>query len=181
MGLGFAEKDFIRKTEEFSGGWQMRIQMAKILLAENDLILLDEPTNHLDIDTLTWLEEFLQKLDSAVMIISHDRHFINAVTNKTLEIYNYQINFYPGTYEQYLTFKIERDVQLRALVANRERKIKETERFIERFRYKASKARQVQSRIKQLEKIETIDLVEKKKLLTFTSRNHRAAVSFQSN
>ena len=165
MGLGFAEKDFSRKTEEFSGGWQMRIQMAKILLAQNDLILLDEPTNHLDIDTLTWLEDYLLKYEGAVILISHDRHFINAVSNKTLEVYNCQINFYPGTYEQYLNFKDERDIQLRAQAANREKKIKETEKFIERFRYKASKARQVQSRIKQLEKIETIDLVEDEKTI----------------
>jgi len=165
MGLGFAEKDFFRKTEEFSGGWQMRIQMAKILLAENDLIILDEPTNHLDIDTLTWLEEFLQKYNGAIIIISHDRHFINSVSNKTLEIYNCQINYYPGTYEQYLNFKDERDVQLRAQALTREKKIKETEKFIERFRYKASKARQVQSRIKQLEKIETIDLIDEEKTI----------------
>jgi len=165
MGLGFAEKDFFRRTEEFSGGWQMRIQMAKILLAENDLIILDEPTNHLDIDTLTWLEDFLQKFNGAIIIISHDRHFINSVSNKTLEIYNCQLNYYPGTYEQYLNFKDERDVQLRAQALTREKKIKETEKFIERFRYKASKARQVQSRIKQLEKIETIDLIEDEKTI----------------
>jgi ATP-binding cassette, subfamily F, member 3 len=165
MGLGFAEKDFFRKTEEFSGGWQMRIQMAKILLAENDLIILDEPTNHLDIDTLTWLEDFLQKFNGAIIIISHDRHFINSVSNKTLEIYNCQLNYYPGTYEQYLNFKDERDIQLRAQALTREKKIKETEKFIERFRYKASKARQVQSRVKQLEKIETIDLIEEEKTI----------------
>jgi len=165
MGLGFEEKDFTRKTDEFSGGWQMRIQMAKILLAQHDLILLDEPTHHLDIDTLTWLEDYLLKYDGAVIIISHDRHFINTVTNKTLEIYNGQINFYPGTYEQYLNFKDERDIQLKAQAVNREKKIKETEKFIERFRYKASKARQVQSRIKQLEKIESIDLVEEEKTI----------------
>lgn len=163
MGLGFSEKDFSRNTEEFSGGWQMRIQMAKILLAQNDLILLDEPTNHLDIDTLTWLEDFLQKYNGAIIIVSHDRHFINHVTNKTLEIYFGQINFYPGTYEQYLSFKDERDAQLRAQAINREKKIKETEKFIERFRYKASKARQVQSRIKQLDKIDSIELIEDEK------------------
>jgi ATP-binding cassette subfamily F protein 3 len=165
MGLGFLEKDFLRNTEEFSGGWQMRIQMAKILLAQNDLILLDEPTNHLDIDTLTWLEDFLQKYNGALIIVSHDRHFINHVTNKTLEIYFGQINFYPGTYEQYLNFKDERDAQLRAQALNREKKIKETEKFIERFRYKASKARQVQSRIKQLEKIDSVDLIEDEKTI----------------
>ena len=165
IGLGFEEKDFSRMTEEFSGGWQMRVQMAKILLAENDLLLMDEPTNHLDIDTLTWLEEYLQKFSGALIIVSHDRHFVNTVTNKTLEIYNNHIIFYPGNFEQYLNFKNERDIQLKALAANRERKIKETEKFIERFRYKATKARQVQSRIKQLEKIESVDLVEDEKII----------------
>jgi len=162
-GLGFQEKDFHRLTQEFSGGLQMRIQLAKILLAENDLILLDEPTNHLDIDTLTWLEEFLCDYKGALIIVSHDRHFINKVTNKTLEIFNKQINFFPGTYDQYLNFKKEREAQLKALEKNREKKIKEIERFIERFRYKATKARQVQSRIKMLNKIESIELIEEEK------------------
>lgn len=163
IGLGFNEKDFFRWTEEFSGGWQMRIQLAKILLGENDLILLDEPTNHLDIDTLTWLEEFLKNFKGALIVVSHDRHFINNVTNKTLEIFNRQINFFPGTYEQYLKFKQERDNQLIALEKNREKKIKEVERFIERFRYKATKARQVQSRLKQLEKLDSIEVIEEEK------------------
>ncbi|MEW6193739.1 MAG: ribosomal protection-like ABC-F family protein [Bacteroidota bacterium] len=165
MGLGFAEKDFYRMTDEFSGGWQMRIQLAKILLAENDLILLDEPTNHLDIDTLSWLIDYLKSLDNALIVVSHDRHFINNVTSKTLEVYNNQINFFPGAYEQYLKFKDEREVQLREQLKVRERKIKEVERFIERFRYKATKAKQVQSRIKQLEKIETINLLEDEKII----------------
>lgn len=162
-GLGFREKDFHRKTEEFSGGWQMRIQLSKILLADNDLILLDEPTNHLDIDTLTWLVSFLQSYKGSLIVISHDRHFINNVTNKTLEIFNNQINFYPGTYNEYFKFKDERDIQLKAQEKNRERKVKEVEQFIERFRYKASKARQVQSRIKQLEKLDTVELIEEEK------------------
>ncbi len=159
-GLGFKEKDFNRLTEEFSGGWQMRIQLAKILLGDNDLILLDEPTNHLDIDTLTWLEEFLIKFKGALIVVSHDRDFINKVTQKTLEIFNKQINFFPGSYEKYLTFKKERDLQLKVLEKNREKKIKEIERFIERFRYKATKARQVQSRIKLLDKLEPIEIIE---------------------
>jgi ATP-binding cassette, subfamily F, member 3 len=162
-GLGFSEQDFIRNTEEFSGGWQMRIQLAKILLAENDIILLDEPTNHLDIDTLSWLEEYLQNYKGSLIIISHDRHFINRVTNKTLEIFNRQLSFYSGNYSSYLTFKAERDEQLRAQKKNQEKKYKDIEKFIERFKYKASKARQVQSRIKMLEKTETISLIEDEK------------------
>jgi ATP-binding cassette subfamily F protein 3 len=162
-GLGFSEQDFIRNTEEFSGGWQMRIQLAKILLADNDIILLDEPTNHLDIDTLSWLEEYLHNYNGSLIIISHDRHFINSVTNKTLEIFNRQLSFYSGNYSSYLTFKTERDEQLRAQKKNQEKKYKDIEKFIERFKYKASKARQVQSRIKMLEKTETISLIEDEK------------------
>lgn len=138
----------------------MRIQMAKILLADNDLILLDEPTNHLDIESLEWLISFLQNTSSALVVVSHDRHFISNVTKKTLEIYNKQINFYSGNYLQYLNFKEEREKQLISLQKQQEKKIKELERFIERFRYKATKAKQVQSRIKQLEKIEIIDIIE---------------------
>lgn len=163
LGLGFKERDLQRKTDEFSGGWQMRIQLAKILLAENDLLLLDEPTNHLDIDTLQWLIDFLQNSTSALIVVSHDRHFVNSVTTKTLEIFNNHINFFPGNYEQYLKFKVERDIQLKELQKNQEKRIKETERFIERFRYKNTKAKQVQSRIKMLEKMDTIELIEQEK------------------
>lgn len=162
-GLGFKEKELLRNTEEFSGGWLMRIQLAKILLAENDLLLLDEPTNHLDIGTLQWLIEFLQNSSNSIIVVSHDRHFVNSVTNKTLEIFNNHINFFPGNYEQYLKFKVERDIQLKELQKNQEKKIKETERFIERFRYKNTKAKQVQSRIKMLEKMDTIELIEQEK------------------
>lgn len=162
-GLGFPKKDFFRYTDEFSGGWQMRIQLAKILLAENDLILLDEPTNHLDIDTLTWLEEFLLSYKGSLVIVSHDRHFVNSVTNKTLEVFDKQLSFSPGNYSAYLQFKDERDLQLRSLQKTQEKKRKETEKFIERFRYKSTKAKQVQSRIKQLEKFETISVAEEEK------------------
>ncbi|MEW5843717.1 MAG: ABC-F family ATP-binding cassette domain-containing protein [Bacteroidota bacterium] len=163
MGLGFKERDFFRRTEEFSGGWQMRIQLAKILLADNDLILLDEPTNHLDIDTLTWLEEFLQNFMGGLLIVSHDRHFVNKVTAKTLEVFDKQISFFPGNYDAYLKFKDEREIHLRIFQKNREKKIRETEKFIERFRYKATKAKQVQSRIKQLEKLDTVSISEEEK------------------
>jgi ATP-binding cassette subfamily F protein 3 len=162
-GLGFKKQDFSRKTDEFSGGWQMRIQLAQILLAENDLILLDEPTNHLDIDTLTWLEEFLQEFKGALIVVSHDRHFVNSVTNKTLEVFEKQINFFPGNYGAYLIFKDEREIQLRAQQKTQEKKIKDVEKFIERFRYKSTKAKQVQSRIKQLEKLDSISISEEEK------------------
>lgn len=163
IGLGFSEKDFFRYTDEFSGGWQMRIQMAKILLSENDLILMDEPTNHLDLDSLEWLIDYLQNTSSAIIIVSHDRHFVTSVTTKTLEVYNRQINFYSGNYSQYLLFKEEREKQLISLQKQQEKKIKELEKFIERFRYKATKAKQVQSRIKQLENIEVVEIMEEEK------------------
>ncbi len=160
MGLGFTVKDFKRKTSEFSGGWQMRIELAKILLSEHNLILLDEPTNHLDIDSLQWLIEYFKKFNGSLLIVSHDRFFINAVTNKTIEIFNYKVSYYNGNYEAFLNFKEERDEQLIATFKNQQKKIKQTERFIERFRYKNTKAKQVQSRVKQLEKLDKIELPE---------------------
>jgi len=163
FGLGFQKHDLKRKTDEFSGGWQMRIQLAQILLAENDMILLDEPTNHLDIDTLTWLEEFLQEFKGALILVSHDRHFVNAITNKTLEVFDRHINFFPGNYGAYLNFKDERDAMLRTMQKTQEKKIKDVEKFIERFRYKSTKAKQVQSRIKQLEKLDSITIAEEEK------------------
>ncbi len=160
MGLGFEVNDFKRKISEFSGGWQMRIELAKILLGEHNLILLDEPTNHLDIDSLQWLIEYLKKYNGALLIVSHDRFFINSVTNKTIEIFNNKVAYYNGNYESFLNYKRERDEQLIASYKNQQRKIKQTERFIERFRYKNTKAKQVQSRVKQLEKIDKIELPE---------------------
>lgn len=158
IGLGFSENDFFRNTAEFSGGWQMRIALAALLLSQNDLILLDEPTNHLDLDSLEWLIGYLKAFKGALLLISHDKHFVSEVTSKTLEIYMNKVSFFNGNYNSYLNWKIERDLQLEAHYIQQQKKIKETERFIERFRYKATKARQVQSRIKQLEKIETIEL-----------------------
>lgn len=160
IGLGFEEKDFPRLTDEFSGGWQMRIALAKILIKQNDILLLDEPTNHLDLDSLEWLIGFLKSYKGALVIVSHDKHFINQVTNRTLEIYLGRFNTFNGNYDDYLRFKDERDKQAENLFVIQQKKIKETERFIERFRYKATKARQVQSRIKQLEKMELIELPE---------------------
>ena len=162
LGLGFTEYDFERMTNEFSGGWQMRIALAKILISQNDLLLMDEPTNHLDIDSLEWLIDFLKNYQGALLIVSHDKHFINEVTNKTLEIYLNKFFRYNGNYDAYLKYKEERDKLVENQFIQQQKKIKETEKFIERFRYKATKAKQVQSRIKQLEKIDLIELPENK-------------------
>ena len=160
LGLGFEENDFERFTEEFSGGWQMRIALAKILISQNDLLLMDEPTNHLDLDSLDWLIKFMKSYKGAVIVVSHDKRFINEVTNKTLEIYLGKFNTYNGDYDSYLKYKDERDRLAVNQYIQQQKKIKETERFIERFRYKATKAKQVQSRIKQLEKINQEELPE---------------------
>ncbi len=161
-GLGFEENDFEKLTDEFSGGWQMRIAMAKILISQNDILLLDEPTNHLDFDSLEWLIAFLKNYNGALLIVSHDKHFINEVTVKTLEIFLSKFNTFNGDYDAYLKYKTERDSLLENQYQLQQKKIKETERFIERFRYKATKAKQVQSRLKQLEKIQLIELPESK-------------------
>ncbi len=165
-GLGFSEKDFNRLTDEFSGGWQMRIALAKILIAQNDILLMDEPTNHLDIDSLEWLISYLNKYDGALVIVSHDRHFINGVTNKTLEIFSNKLSFFNGNYDAYMKFKVERDELLVHQRQLQVKKIKETQKFIDRFRYKSTKAKQVQSRINQLEKTELIELPESEKEIT---------------
>lgn len=157
-GLGFAEKDFRRLTDEFSGGWQMRIAMAKLLIAQNDLLLFDEPTNHLDLDSLQWLIGYIQGFKGSMIIVSHDKNFVNLTTNRTWEIFLRKINPYNGKLNDYLKYKEERDQMLINQRENQQKKIKDTQRFIERFRYKATKARQVQSRIKQLEKIELIEV-----------------------
>jgi ATP-binding cassette subfamily F protein 3 len=162
LGIGFQIEEFEKLTNEFSGGWQMRIALAKILISQNDLILMDEPTNHLDIDSLNWLCNFLKGYKGALLIVSHDKRFVNEVTNKTLEIYNDRFNIYNGNYDAYLKFKEERDIQAQNSFLQQQKKIKETEKFIERFRYKATKAKQVQSRIKQLEKVTLIELPENK-------------------
>jgi len=157
-GLGFAEKDFRRSTDEFSGGWQMRIAMAKLLIAQNDLLLFDEPTNHLDLDSLQWLIGYIQSFKGSMIIVSHDKNFVNLTTNRTWEIFLRKINPYNGKLNDYLKYKEERDQMLINQREIQQKKIKDTQRFIERFRYKATKARQVQSRIKQLEKVELIEI-----------------------
>ena len=157
-GLGFEEKDFNRMTDEFSGGWQMRIALAKILISQNDILLLDEPTNHLDLDSLEWLIKFLKIYKGALIIVSHDKHFIRETTSRTLEIFNKTFSVFNGNYDAYLNYKEKRDEELIHKRALQGKKIKETKRFIERFRYKNTKAKQVQSRVKHLEKLELVEL-----------------------
>lgn len=162
LGLGFDKEDFNKQTDQFSGGWQMRIALCKILIAQNDILLMDEPTNHLDIDSLDWLINFLKAYKGAIVIVSHDKRFINQVTTKTVEIYLRKIYTFSGNYDAYLKYKQERDEQVENQFIIQQKKIKETERFIERFRYKATKAKQVQSRIKHLEKMELVELPDAK-------------------
>ena len=160
MGLGFLRSDFNRPTSEFSGGWRMRIELAKILLTRPDVLLLDEPTNHLDIESIQWLENFLITKADAVVLVSHDRAFIDNVTNRTIEISLGKIYDYSVNYSRYVALRAERLEQQRRAYLNQQKQIQETEDFIERFRYKATKSVQVQSRIKQLEKIERIEIDE---------------------
>ncbi len=160
MGLGFERTDFNRPTSEFSGGWRMRIELAKLLLKKPNIILLDEPTNHLDIESIQWLENFLKAYKGAVVLVSHDKAFLNAVGNRTIEISMGKITDQKMNFSDFIEWKKEqREVQL-AAYRNQQKMIEDTEKFIERFRYKATKAVQVQSRIKQLEKIERIELEE---------------------
>jgi ATP-binding cassette subfamily F protein 3 len=159
-GLGFKPSDFERPTSEFSGGWRMRIELAKILLRKPDLFLLDEPTNHLDIESITWLEDFLKNYSGAVVLISHDKAFLDNVTTRTIEISLGRIYDYKASYSQFVTLRHERREQQLAAYRNQQKKIEDTEQFIERFRYKATKAVQVQSRIKQLEKMDRIEVDE---------------------
>lgn len=157
-GLGFKRTDFERPTAEFSGGWRMRIELAKLLLRRPDILLLDEPTNHLDIESIQWLESFITTRANAVILVSHDRAFIDSTTTRTLEIELGKIYDYKVNYSQYVELRKERlEQQLRAY-ENQQKKLADTEAFIERFRYKATKAVQVQSRIKQLEKIDRIEV-----------------------
>ncbi|MCQ2201303.1 MAG: ABC-F family ATP-binding cassette domain-containing protein [Bacteroidales bacterium] len=158
MGLGFQRKDFERNTGEFSGGWRMRIELAKILLSRPDIFLLDEPTNHLDIESIQWLEDFLKSYSGAVVVISHDRAFLDNVTNRTIEIVLGHIYDYKANYSKYLILRQERFEQQMAAYKNQQKMIDDTEKFIERFRYKATKSVQVQSRIKQLDKLERIEV-----------------------
>lgn len=158
MGLGFERTDFSRPTSEFSGGWRMRIELAKVILRHPDVLLLDEPTNHLDIESVQWFEEMLKNYEGAVMVVSHDRAFLDNLTNRTIEISLGKIYDFKVSYSQYVVQREEQLAQQKAAYENQQKMIEDTEKFIERFRYKATKAVQVQSRIKQLDKIERIEI-----------------------
>ncbi|MBZ5602155.1 MAG: ABC-F family ATP-binding cassette domain-containing protein [Acidobacteriia bacterium] len=167
-GLGFRKEDWMRRTEEFSGGWQMRLALAKLLLEKPNMLLLDEPTNHLDLEARNWLEQYLVNYPHAYVLISHDRYFLDVTVNKTVEIWNKQVHFYSGNYDKYLAQKTERRAQLEAAYRNQRDRIEQLEAFINRFRYQATKAKQVQSRIKELEKIERIEIPPDEQTIHFS-------------
>jgi ATP-binding cassette subfamily F protein 3 len=168
MGLGFSKEDWPRLTDEFSGGWQMRLALAKLLLQQPNLLLLDEPTNHLDLEARNWLEEYLQNYPNAFVLISHDRYFLDVTVNKIAEIWNKRFWFYTGNYDKFLAQKTQRNEQLQAAYRNQRDRIEQLEVFINRFRYQATKAKQVQSRIKELEKIERIEVPPEEKTIHFS-------------
>ena len=160
LGLGFKRSDFGRATSEFSGGWRMRIELAKLLLRRPSIFLLDEPTNHLDIESIQWLEEYLKNYNGAVLLISHDRAFLDNVTNRTVELSLGKVTDYKVSYSKYVVLRAERRAQQMAAYENQQRMIEKTEEFIEKFRYKPTKSNQVQSRIKQLERLERLEIEE---------------------
>jgi ATP-binding cassette subfamily F protein 3 len=166
-GLGFSKEDWTRQTDEFSGGWQMRIALAKLLLAKPNLLLLDEPTNHLDLETRNWLEDYLHAYPFGYILISHDRYFLDVTIDRTVEIWNKRLSIYQGNFSKYLTQKDERRAQLQAAWRNQREQIEHLEAFINRFRAQATKAKQVQSRIKELEKIERIEIPEEEPVIHF--------------
>ena len=167
-GLGFKKEDWERRTEEFSGGWQMRIALAKLLLAKPNLLLLDEPTNHLDLESRNWLEQYLADYPHACVLVSHDRYFLDVTVRKIAEIWNRQVHFYSGNYEKFLAQKAERRAQLEAAHRNQQEKAQQLQAFINRFRYQATKAKQVQSRIKELERMEKIEIPPDEKTIHFS-------------
>ncbi len=166
-GLGFGKQDWTRRTDEFSGGWQMRIALAKLLLAKPNLLLLDEPTNHLDLESRNWLEDYLKSYPFGYILISHDRYFLDVTIERTVEIWNKRLTLYPGNFTKYLQQKDARREQLLAAWRNQKERIEHLEAFINRFRYQATKAKQVQSRIKELEKIERIEVPEEEPVMHF--------------
>jgi len=168
QGLGFRKEDWERQTDEFSGGWQMRLALAKLLLQKPNLLLLDEPTNHLDLEARNWLEEYLHDYPHALVLISHDRYFLDVVVTKIAEIWNKRFWFYTGNYDKFLAQKTQRNEQLQAAYKNQRDRIEQLEVFINRFRYQATKAKQVQSRIKELEKIERIEIPPEEKTIHFS-------------
>ncbi len=174
-GLGFRKDDWDRQTDEFSGGWQMRIALAKLLLQKPNLLLLDEPTNHLDLEARNWLEEYLTEYPYAFVLISHDRYFLDVTVNKIVEIWNKRIHFYAGNYDKYEEQKTQRREQFEAAYRNQRERIEQLEVFINRFRYQATKAKQVQSRIKELEKMDRIELPEEEKTIHFSFPQPKAS------
>ena len=166
-GLGFPPEDWARRTEEFSGGWQMRIALAKLLLEKPNVLLLDEPTNHLDLEARNWLEEYLSTYPNAFILISHDRYFLDVTVKKIAELWNKRVTFYTGGYSRYEELKADRLTQLQSAFNNQRDRIEQLEAFISRFRYQATKAKQVQSRIKELEKIERIEIPNEEKAIHF--------------
>jgi len=166
-GLGFGKEDWRRQTDEFSGGWQMRIALAKLLLAKPNLLLLDEPTNHLDLETRNWLEDYLHNYPFGYILISHDRYFLDVTIDRTVEIWNKRLNTYQGNYSKYLIQKEDRRAQLDAAFRNQREQIEHLEAFINRFRAQATKAKQVQSRVKELEQIERIEIPEDEPVIHF--------------
>ncbi len=158
LGLGFTMEDLNAPTDTFSGGWRMRIELAKLLLKENDILLLDEPTNHLDIESIIWLEQFLKKYKGALVMVSHDRMFLDQVTNRTIEIVQQRIFDFKKSYSEYMLLRHELRAQQQAAQKNQEKQIQQTEKLIERFRAKASKASMAQSLIKKLDKIDRIEI-----------------------
>ncbi|HEV2401917.1 MAG TPA: ABC-F family ATP-binding cassette domain-containing protein [Candidatus Sulfotelmatobacter sp.] len=175
MGLGFGKEDWQRQTDEFSGGWQMRLALAKLLLQKPNLLLLDEPTNHLDLEARNWLEEYLQNYPNAFLLISHDRYFLDVTVDKIAEIWNKRFWFYTGNYDKFLAQKTQRNEQLQAAYKNQRDRIEQLEVFINRFRYQATKAKQVQSRIKELEKIERIEVPPEEKTIHFSFPQPKAS------
>jgi ATP-binding cassette subfamily F protein 3 len=167
MGLGFGKDDWQRLTDEFSGGWQMRLALAKLLLQKPNLLLLDEPTNHLDLEARNWLEEYLQNYPYTFLLISHDRYFLDVTVDKIAEIWNKRFWFYTGNYDKFLAQKTQRNEQMQAAYKNQRDRIEQLEVFINRFRYQATKAKQVQSRIKELDKIERIEIPPEEKTIHF--------------
>ena len=167
-GLGFRKDEWSKRTEEFSGGWQMRIALAKLLLQKPNLLLLDEPTNHLDLEARNWLETYLTDYPYAFVLISHDRYFLDVTVDRIVEIWNKRVHFYPGNYEKYIQQKTERRDSLMAAYRNQQERIEQLEAFISRFRYQATKAKQVQSRIKELEKLDRIEVPQDEKTIHFT-------------
>jgi len=175
MGLGFGKEDWQRLTDEFSGGWQMRLALAKLLLQKPNLLLLDEPTNHLDLEARNWLEQYLHDYPYAFLLISHDRYFLDVTVDKIAEIWNKRFWFYTGNYDKFLAQKTQRNEQLQAAYRNQRDRIEQLEVFINRFRYQATKAKQVQSRIKELEKIERIEIPPEEKTMHFSFPQPKAS------